>query len=324
VPRPSLETSAVVDAKYTLLSKLGEGGMGVVFEARGPAGERVALKAIARSKPAEEAERRARFEREISVCRSIAHENLMPILDHGVDATTGSPYFVMPLLEGEDLETTLAREKILSPSAAVRVVLQACRGLAMLHQGGIVHRDIKPSNLFLERRGDEIVVRVSDFGLAKLGELSGSLTASGTAMGSPAYMAPEQSTSAKHADARADLWALAMVLYHALAGRPAFERAGSFFHYVVDSAKDVPHLQDYAPWVPTALTRAIHAALLRSPDARWPDVPEMALGIEMAVGATVAEATLRPSDVRAVNAEERASVAPRAMLPETWHELLRG
>lgn len=298
--------------------------MGVVFAAEGPRGERVALKAIARSKPAEEAERRARFEREISVCRSISHDNLMPIVDHGVDNATGSPYFVMPLLEGEDLETTLAREKCLAPDAAVRIVLQACRGLAMLHQGGIVHRDIKPSNLFLERRGDEIVVRVSDFGLAKLGELSGSLTASGTAMGSPAYMAPEQSTSAKHADARADLWALAMVFYHSLAGRPAFERAGSFFHYVVDSAKDVPHLQDHAPWVPAALCRAIHAALLRAPDARWPDVPEMALGIEMAVGAAAAEATLHVSDIRTASPAERAIVEPRAILPESWHDLLRG
>lgn len=322
--RTLLEINSVVDAKYTLLSKLGEGGMGVVFEAVGPSGEHVALKAIARSKPSEEAERRARFEREISVCRSIAHDNLMPILDHGMDETTGTPYFVMPLLAGEDLESVLSREKVLVPDAAVRIVLQACRGLAMLHQGGIVHRDIKPSNLFLEHRGDTIVVRVCDFGLAKLGEVSGSLTASGTAMGSPAYMAPEQSTSAKYADARADLWALAMVLYHTLAGRPAFERAGSFFHYVVDSARDVPHLQDHAPWVAPELVRAIHAALLRSPDARWPDVAEMALGIEMAVGFDTAGAPLLSSDVHTVSPAEKAAIAPRAVLPETWHELLRG
>ncbi|MBL9108123.1 MAG: serine/threonine protein kinase [Myxococcales bacterium] len=323
--RPLLQPLSVVDGKYTLLSHLGEGGMGVVFVAEGPDGARVALKAIGPSKAAEEAERRARFEREISVCRSISHPNLMPILDHGVDGATGSPYLVMPLLVGEDLETTLAREKVLEPGAAVRVVLQACRGLSLLHQGGIVHRDVKPSNLFLERSHEGIVtVRVSDFGLAKLGELSGTLTASGTGMGSPAYMAPEQSTSAKHADARADLWGLAMVLYHALAGRPAFERAGSFFHYVVDSARDVPHVQDNAPWVPPTLARALHAALLRSPDARWPDVSEMALGLEMAVGADVAEANLLVSELVSLSPTTRAQVAPRAVLPSTWHELLRG
>jgi serine/threonine-protein kinase len=169
-----------------------------------------------------------------------------------------------------------------------------------------------------------VTVRVSDFGLAKLGEISGTLTASGTGMGSPAYMAPEQSTSAKHADARADLWGLAMVLYHALAGRPAFERAGSFFHYVVDSARDVPHVQDNAPWVPPTLARALHAALLRSPDARWPDVSEMALGLEMAVGADVAEANLLVSELVSLSPTTRAQVAPRAVLPSTWHELLRG
>ena len=91
--------------------------MGVVYEAVAPSGEHVALKAIARSKPAEEAERRARFEREISVCRSIAHDNLMPILDHGLDQASGTPYFVMPLLAGEDLEAVLAREHLLAPGA---------------------------------------------------------------------------------------------------------------------------------------------------------------------------------------------------------------
>ena len=115
-----------------------------------------------------------------------------------------------------------------------------------------------------------------------------------------------------------------MVLYHALAGRPAFEHAGSFFHYVVDSARDVPHLQDHAPWVAPELVRAIHAALLRSPDSRWPDVAEMSLGIEMAVGFDAAEATLRAEDVRAVSPAVKATVEARAVLPETWHELLRG
>ncbi len=322
--RPFLEESSVVNATYTLLSKLGEGGMGVVYVARTPSGARVALKAIASAKPAEEAERRARFEREITVCRSIAHENLMPILDHGVDEVTGTPFLVMPLLEGEDLDRVLTRVGALDPGVAVRLALQACRGLGMLHQGGIVHRDIKPSNLFLERRDGGVVVRVSDFGLAKLGGVAGALTASGMAMGSPAYMAPEQSTSAKHADARADIWALAMVLYHALAGRPAFERAGSFFHYVVDSARDIPHVQDHAPWVSAAVARAVHAALLRSPDARWPDVAELGLGLEQAVGVDLAESPLRAEEVAAVSEVTRRRCEPRAVLPSTWHELLRG
>ena len=324
VARPFLEESSVVNATYTLRSKLGEGGMGVVYLADGPGGQRVALKAIAHGKAAEEAELRARFEREITVCRSLSHENLMPILDHGVDDQTGTPYLVMPLLEGEDLGAVLARVGSLEPGVAVRVALQACRGLQLLHQGGIVHRDVKPSNLFLERRGGEIVVRVSDFGLAKLGGVAGTLTASGMAMGSPAYMAPEQSTSAKHADARADVWAIAMVLYHALAGRPAFERAGSFFHYVVDSAREVPHLQDHAPWVSGLVTRAVHAALLRSPDARWPDLAELELGLAQALGVDLVVSPLRAEELRAVSDATRARAEPRAMLPTTWHELLRG
>jgi len=324
VARPFLEESSVVNATYTLRSKLGEGGMGIVFVAEAPDGQRVALKAIAHGKAAEEGERRARFEREITVCRSLSHENLMPILDHGVDESTGTPYLVMPLLEGEDLEAVLTRVGSLEPGVAVRIALQACRGLQLLHQGGIVHRDVKPSNLFLERRGGEVVVRVSDFGLAKLGGVAGTLTASGMAMGSPAYMAPEQSTSAKHADARADVWAIAMVLYHALAGRPAFVRAGSFFHYVVDSARDVPHIQDHAPWVSGLVARAVHAALLRSPDARWPDIAELELGLAQAVGVDLVESPLRVEELRGVSDATKSRQEPRAALPTTWHELLRG
>ncbi len=321
---PLLETGATIDAKYTLVSRLGEGGMGVVFEASTGAGERVALKAIAPSKKSEEAERRARFAREIAVCRQIAHENLMPILDHGVDPSTGTPYFVMPLLEGEDLATVLAREHAIVPEAAIRIVLQACRGISMLHASGIVHRDLKPSNFFLERRGEAVTVRVADFGLAKAGQVSGSLTASNTGLGTPSYMAPEQSASAKHADARADVWALGMVLYHALAGRPAFERPGAFYQYVVDSSRQVPGLQDLAPWIDARVARAVHAALLREPDSRWPDVGELHLGLQMAIGFDASHAPLLAREIVAVPAETRARRELRAVLPSTWHDMLRG
>lgn len=306
--------------------RLGEGGMGAVFEARSDDGAVVALKTllVGPGAPAAAAETRARFEREIETTARLAHKNVLSLVDHGVDEATGAPYLVMPRMRGEDLGQLLSRLSCLEPSVAIPLIVQACRGIAAGHAAGIVHRDVKPSNLFLEEEDGRIVVKVSDFGLAKV-QAAGidSLTSSGTLLGTPHYMAPEQAENAKRADARADVYSLGMVLYHALTGAVAFARQGSFMGFLVGAAT-VPPLQDAAPWVPPAVARAVHAALLRAPEARWPTVGELELGLTMAAGFEVANAPLyRASLVRASKAT-RAETAPRATLPTHWEELLHG
>jgi serine/threonine-protein kinase len=251
------------------------------------------------------------------------HRNVLGLLDHGVDEATGAPFLVMPRMRGEDLASLLGRLKVLEPSVAVPLVIQACRGVAAGHAAGIIHRDLKPSNLFLEEEEGTVTVKVSDFGLAKVQDAGiDSLTTSGALLGTPHYMSPEQAENAKRVDLRTDVFSLGMVLYHALTGSPAFARSGSFMAFLVGQAS-VPPVQQAAPWVPPDLARAVHAALLRSPDARWPDVSELELGLTMAAGYEMANAPLYRASLAPVSQATRAQSAPRAAVPGHWEDLLR-
>lgn len=313
--------------KYVLGAKLGSGGMGAVFEATDDLGRVVAIKTllVGPGAPALAAETRARFAREIEATARLVHKNVLSLVDAGVDDVTGAPYLVMPRMRGEDLGGLLGRLHVLEPSVAVPLVIQACRGVAAGHDAGIIHRDLKPTNLFLEADEDGVVgVKVSDFGLAKVQDAGiDSLTSSGALLGTPHYMSPEQAENAKRVDVRTDVFSLGMVLYHALTGHVAFARSGSFMAFLVGQA-GVPHLQRAAPWVSPAIARVVHAALIRSPDARWPNVREFELGLTMAAGFQVAEAPLYRASFAPLSQSTRAEAAPRAELPEHWEELLRG
>lgn len=322
---PSIPPGTLLGGKYTLGGKLGSGGMGMVFEATDDRGAVVAVKTllVGPGAPALAQETRARFDREIETCAKLRHKNLLTLLDHGVDEASGAPYLVMPRMRGEDLGQLLARVKVIEPSVAVPLVLQACRGIAAGHHAGIIHRDVKPSNLFLEEEDGLVVVKVSDFGLAKV-QAAGidSLTTSGALLGTPHYMSPEQAQDAKRVDARTDVYSLGMVLYHALTGSPAFTQSGAFMGFLV-GATAVPPLQKAAPWVPPEITRAVHAAILRSPDARWPNLEELELGLTMAAGYEMANAPLYKASLAGVSQATRGIVAPVAELPVHWEDLLR-
>ncbi len=311
--------------KYVLGEKLGSGGMGNVFEATAPDGSTVAVKTllVGPGAPAAAGETRARFDREIAATAHLVHKNVVSLVDHGVDEESGEPYLVMPRMRGEDFGALLARVKVLEPSLAVPLVVQACRGVAAGHAVGIIHRDIKPSNLFLEEEDGQVVVKVSDFGLAKV-QAAGidSLTSSGALIGTPHYMSPEQAESAKRVDPRTDVYSLGMVLFHALTGSPAFSRSGSFMAFLVGQSQ-VPAVQTAAPWVSPEIARATHAALLRSPDARWPYVGELELGLTMAAGFEMANAPLYRASFAEVSKSTRAQVMPKAVLPTHWEDLLR-
>jgi serine/threonine-protein kinase len=320
-----MHEGTVLGGKYVLGSKLGSGGMGAVFEATDERGSVVAVKTllVGPGAPALAAETRARFQREIEATARLVHKNVLSLIDAGVDDETGAPYLVMPRMRGEDLGQLLGRVKVLEPSVAVPIVIQACRGVAAGHAAGIVHRDIKPTNLFLEDEGGTIVVKVSDFGLAKVQDAGiDSLTTSGALLGTPHYMSPEQAENAKRVDARTDVYSLGMVLFHALTGSTAFARPGSFMAFLVGKAS-VPHLQQAAPWVSPAITRVVHAALLRSPDARWPNVGELELALTMAAGFEIAHAPLYKASFAPLSSSTSADVLPRATLPTHWEELLR-
>jgi len=309
--------------RYRLVAVLGTGAMGTVFEAERDDGARVAIKVLLRfASKKDESERRARFEREAAVCQKLVHPNIVAVIDHGIDAATDSPYLVMPRLVGEDLGVILKRTGPLEPDVAVPLIVQACLGLEAAHATGVVHRDVKPSNLFVEEDGANARVRVGDFGLAKVHGAMDGLTPSGAFMGSAHYVSPEQATNAKHVDARTDVWSLAMVLYHALAGAPAFARTGSFLSFIVELQKQgVPPLQDTAPWVPGRVARVVHAALLKDPARRFPNAVELRLALDMAVGIYASRKAVRRDTIAAASEATRARVEPRAPLPPSWEAL---
>jgi len=320
LPLPAhLAPGAVIAERYRLERLLGRGAMGAVFEATAPDGKRVALKALFRiAGGMVQRGERARFLREASVSRSLASEHIIQVQDHGFDPETGTPFLVMDLLEGQDLESAINRNGPLEPRLATTIILQACRGLEVAHGAGIVHRDIKPSNLFLHDSGAAITAKVCDFGIAKVLDQD-SLTATGSVMGSPLFMAPEQFIDSKGVDERSDVWSLAMALYHALAGKPAFYEHETFAQLVVAvTTGKIPPLQSLAPWVSGELACVVHGALLVNRAFRCPSIHEFAQALEVAVPSfpTLARGAIVP-----MTGQQRAHIAEVVAVPAHWRDV---
>src|SRR6478735_5774588 len=208
--------------KYRIERVLGQGGMGVVVAAVHEAlDERVALKFLL-PEALSNKEAVARFTREARAAVKIRSEYVARVSDVGT-LDSGSPYMVMEYLQGSDLSQYLERVGPLPFEEAIEYVLQCCEALAEAHSLGIVHRDLKPANLFRIIRPDGTpAVKLLDFGISKLTAADQSMTQTSSMMGSPLYMAPEQMTSAKHVDARADIWAVGIILHELLTGRAPF------------------------------------------------------------------------------------------------------
>jgi eukaryotic-like serine/threonine-protein kinase len=212
-----------LEPKYALRGTLGSGAMGTVFEALDRRIERrVAIKVIRRPPPGdpEGEEAHARFRREAQAAGRLSHPNIVGVFDYGEDAD--SAWIVMELVEGDSLKARLDRGERLAVPEIARLIGQVCAALAYSHARGVVHRDIKPGNLMLTGGADGAVgdIKIADFGIARLE--NSSMTQVGTMIGTPSYMAPEQ-LRGETVDARADLWAVGVVLYQLLTGEKPFE-----------------------------------------------------------------------------------------------------
>jgi eukaryotic-like serine/threonine-protein kinase len=227
----------LVDGRYRIVRRLGAGGMAEVFEATHVTTRRnVALKLVDLNaiEPAKREAYVARFGREARAASAVSAPHIAQVLDAGNDATTGAPYLAMELLSGEDLRETLKRLGALPERVASKIALQTCRALLVAHERGIVHRDVKPANLFLHRtEGGEVQIKLVDFGVAKLTDdrlvdpETSELTRTGTLLGTPHYMSPEQLLQTRTADHRSDLWSLGVVMHKMLVGETPFENAAS-------------------------------------------------------------------------------------------------
>jgi tRNA A-37 threonylcarbamoyl transferase component Bud32 len=257
----------VLAGSFRVTKLLSSGGMGRVYEAehvRLP--RRFAVKVMheALSKHREVMER---FEREAQAAASITSEHVVEMVDV-VRTRDGMPCLVSELLEGEDLSTVCERIGKVPLSRAITICRQICRGLAAAHEAGVVHRDLKPSNVFLVRRSDDrIHIKILDFGVAKLTD-GKDLTRTGSVVGTPAYMAPEQALGSSNVDDRADVYGVGALLYKLLTGSAPFtdQDPVSTLRRVV--AEDPKRPRDLDRTIPEAIELLIQRAMARSPADR--------------------------------------------------------
>ncbi|MBL0197719.1 MAG: serine/threonine protein kinase [Myxococcales bacterium] len=286
-------SSSLVAGKYQLVRRIGQGGMGSVWEGRHASlGTTVAIKFI-ENDYADNADARTRFDREARAAASIQSKHAIQIFDHGV-TEDGKPYIVMEMLKGEPLDKRLQRLHRLPLADAARILQQVGRALAQAHEKGIVHRDLKPENIFLVTSpdDDEEIAKVLDFGIAKVQPSSGSpgLTSStktGAVLGTPYYMSPEQARGLRNVDHRTDVWSIGVIAFRAVTGRLPFEgeSVGDLLVKICTSPLPVP--SQVAPELPPAFDAWFITALERDPQRRFSTMAEAIDGLAFAAGITV-------------------------------------
>lgn len=279
---------------YRIISQLGAGAMGKVYQAKQISLDRpVALKTIKPSLIGNPSAL-ARFTREAYAAAQMTHHNVVQIYDFGED--DGQYFFSMEWVRGGSLSNLVRRKGSLDPRLAASYTLQAARGLQAAHDAGLIHRDIKPANLLLTNQG---VVKVADLGLVKIADLpdpvssdagtatawlsaaSGTeMTLQGTAVGTPAYMSPEQAMDSATVDHRADIYSLGCTLFYFVCGRPPF--SGSDMSQMIDAHLHaaIPDATKVKPSVPKAITEVIQRCLAKLPSGRYQSITNLIVDLE--------------------------------------------
>src|SRR5580704_6640091 len=267
---PMLEVGAIIGGKFRVERIVGSGGMGVVAVAiHEQLDQRVAVKVL-HDHLASDGDVVERMMREARAVAKLKSEHACRVSDFG-QLDSGAPYFAMELLDGRDLARVIATAP-LAPATAIDYVVQACVAIAEAHAQGIVHRDLKPANLFVSKRLDgSPLIKVLDFGIAKAPGRGAVLTQTDRIIGTPGYMAPEQLRSSRDADARADIWALGVILYEAISGRLPFP-ATSLTEAAIKIATEDPDPIDVADGLRAIVLRCLD----KEPGKRFPDVGALA------------------------------------------------
>jgi hypothetical protein len=263
----------IVAGKYAILRRIGEGGMGVVFEAfHLRLRQRLAIKCL-RPDVSLRQEFIARFETEAWIAAQLKTVHTARVID--VDRfADGLPYIVLEYLEGNDLEAELTKVGCLPPEEAVDVVMQVAEAMQEAHAVGVVHRDLKPGNLFVCRAGGRRVMKILDFGIARADVGSTRVTQGHSQVGTPCYASPEQLYDAATADARSDVWSLGIVLYELLVGRPPFQ--GTPLSVVAKVMVEPVRWPSEVPQhVPAGLVQVVLRALERDAALRFQSMREL-------------------------------------------------
>ena len=257
---------AAIGHQYELESEVGRGGMSVVYRARDIRLNRTVAVKVLPPELAYDPAIRTRFTREAQTSARLTHAHIVPIYDVG--DRDGIAYFVMALISGGNLAALLAHEPRQPIDEARRLLVEIADALSYAHLRGVIHRDIKPDNILLDAESGRAMV--SDFGIARAIESGTQLTITGTAVGTPTYMSPEQAVGEKELDGRSDIYSLGVVAYQMLTGRVPFA-AGNSMALLMKHVSERPQpITDLRPEVPKPLRDAIERALMKAPEDRWP------------------------------------------------------
>jgi serine/threonine protein kinase len=271
-PRRSFLPGTRILNKYKVLEELGKGGMGIVYKVR-----QIVLKDIYALKILHSTTTLAatRFQKEAQAAHRLDHPNLVRVVDFGL-LEDDTPYLVMDYVEGTPLSKRIRAAGFLGQNEAVALAIQICDGLQYAHNRGVVHRDLKPSNIILSKAAGNTRVKIVDFGVAKILEDNSALTRTGDAVGSPAYMSPEQCTG-QAVDNRSDIYALGCTLFEMLTGMPPFEAENAFATMVKHKSEEPPTLKEVClgKQFPAELEQIIARALAKNPSRRYQDAESM-------------------------------------------------
>lgn len=328
----------LIAGKYRVLRKLGQGGFGAVYEADHTGGlGKVALKMLALADQSIEDVRR--FYREAQVTAQLRHANTVRVFDVG-QAEGGALFIAMELLTGKSLEETIKtaaqQGRVVDHEMAIAIAIDVLKSLSEAHGKGLVHRDLKPANLMLTDVDGDLVVKVLDFGIAHVQDSS--LTGTGRALGTPAYMSPEQCT-AGNVDARSDLYALGVILFRCVCGRAPFVDPNPLTVMFAHASQEPPELLTYTKTpVSEAFAMAVMRALSKSPELRFASAKEMRLALEFARSAPLlqpidgavetadfnARQPLTPGNLIAVERRPSTTTAPKLVVTAGYGELATG
>jgi len=301
---------------YVILDKLGQGGMGMVLKAEHRRMERIVALKMLSAAVTKTPEALARFQREVKAAAKLEHPNIVTAYD--ADEAGGTYFLVMQYVEGSDLSALVREKGPLSVEQAVTCIVQAARGLEYAHQRGVVHRDIKPSNLLLAQ---ERTVKILDMGLARLesaGDDQDQLTGTGQIMGTVDYMAPEQALDTRHADARADIYALGITLWFLLTGRGVYQGESVMAKLLAHREAPIPSLPSACPDAPPPLDEIFARMVAKEPDARYQTMGEVIADLEalQSGGDSTPSLATAPGDDSRLNAFlsnlQQTSVGPAA------------
>ena len=279
----------LVAGKYRLTRLLGRGGMGAVWEGTHTSlGTRVAVKFID-AEYAESPEARSRFENEARAAAKLRSKHVVEVYDHGV-SDDARPFIVMEFLQGEPLDKRLDRAGRLEPKETAHIILQVCRALTKAHAAGVVHRDLKPENVFLvwdDEEGTD-VAKVVDFGIAKFTDsslgASSSSTRTGSVLGTPHYMSPEQARGLRNVDYRSDLWSVAVIAYRCIVGLMPFDGEAVGDLLVKLCTAPIPVPSQLVPGLPPGFDAWVAKALTRDPAERFASAAQLAESLAAVCG----------------------------------------